>query len=243
MKISLIEQIESVSTSSRLGLHIDEITEKLREQYTFKDESFEHLSKRVGSILSSNVKKKGGLFSRVNGRKKGTYKRGRYRLKSTASKKVIFNEAPKVTTQYTGCAGEHAVLSELLFWGFNASMMTVDDGIDIVASKNTDFFYIQVKTSNVSRSNSYNFKVDTKRFSEKSNYRTFYTLVLRRMDSSGKYYNDYVVLPNYEIKSMMTKGIITSTQTISMNVTVNKNKFSLNGVDVTTWVNNFDVIE
>jgi len=242
MAISLIEQIESVCTSARLGLHIDDITEKLREQYTFKDESFEHLSKRVGSFLSNTVKKKGGLFSRVSGKKKGTYRRGRYRLKSTASKKVVFKEAPKVSTQYTGCGGEHAVLSELLFWGFNASMMTVDDGIDIVASRDSDFFHIQVKTSNVSMHNSYTFKVDTKKFSEKSNYRTFYVLVLRRRSDSKRYINDFIILPSYEIKSMVTRGVITSTQTISMNVNITKNKYSINGLDVTHLVNDFEII-
>jgi hypothetical protein len=48
--------------------------------------------------------------------------KGVYRIRRKASfaihKPIV--ETPKVTTHYTGAAGENAVMSELLFWGFNA---------------------------------------------------------------------------------------------------------------------------
>lgn len=39
------------------------------------------------------------------------------------------------STQYTGRVGEHRVVSELLFRGYNASIMSVDEGLDIVATR------------------------------------------------------------------------------------------------------------
>src|SRR3989339_1094309 len=53
-----------------------------------------------------------------------------------------------VESGFTGKGGEHLVCSELLFLGFNASIMSVDVGVDISAIKDDKFFGIQVKTSN-----------------------------------------------------------------------------------------------
>ena len=57
------------------------------------------------------------------------------------------SETPNVDTGYFGKAGEHAVSSELLFWGYNVSSMAVDQGVDLVASKNGKYFHLQVKTA------------------------------------------------------------------------------------------------
>ena len=43
-------------------------------------------------------------------------------------------------SQYIGTAGEHLVVSELLFRGYNASTMSVDEGLDIVATKDNKLF-------------------------------------------------------------------------------------------------------
>jgi hypothetical protein len=70
--------------------------------------------------------------------------------------KEIENESDySLSTQYVGSAGEHSVLSELLFRGYNASIMSVDEGLDIVATKNNKLFNIQVKTSNENKFNKY----------------------------------------------------------------------------------------
>ena len=60
-------------------------------------------------------------------------------------------EEKEVEGGYIGKAGEHAVLSELLFLGYNAALMSVDVGVDIVATKNNEIYNIQVKTRNISK--------------------------------------------------------------------------------------------
>lgn len=54
---------------------------------------------------------------------------------------------PAPSSMFVGKAGEYAVMSELLLRGYNANEMTVDDGIDVIASRNNVVYYIQVKTS------------------------------------------------------------------------------------------------
>jgi len=61
----------------------------------------------------------------------------------------------EVSTQYAGRAGEHRVVSELLFRGYNASIMSVDEGLDIVATQGESLYNIQVKTANVKKGGRY----------------------------------------------------------------------------------------
>lgn len=60
---------------------------------------------------------------------------------------ISIEPCPDSNSMYIGKAGEYAVMSELLLRGYNANEMTVDDGIDVIASKNNVVYYIQVKTS------------------------------------------------------------------------------------------------
>lgn len=68
-----------------------------------------------------------------------------------AEKEEVEDEKIKIESGYTGRGGEHLVCSELLFRGFNASIMSVDVGMDIIATKDHRLFSIQVKTSNLNK--------------------------------------------------------------------------------------------
>lgn len=52
-----------------------------------------------------------------------------------------------VDSRYIGTAGELAVMSELVFRGYNANRMMIDEGVDIIAVKDNLYYYIQVKTT------------------------------------------------------------------------------------------------
>lgn len=74
------------------------------------------------------------------------YKNGVYtkrRSRRTPNGNSIITTLP---TQYIGTAGECAVMSELMFRGYNANRMMIDEGVDIVATKDNIYYYIQVKT-------------------------------------------------------------------------------------------------
>ncbi len=65
----------------------------------------------------------------------------------------------KIGSGFIGKAGEHFVTSELLLRGFNASIMSVDVGMDVIATKNNRLFSLQVKTANLSPTNTYEYDV------------------------------------------------------------------------------------
>lgn len=93
--------------------------------------------------------------------------------------------APLPTTapdsNYIGKGGECIVMGELLFRGYNVNNMMVDEGIDLVASKNNVFYYIQVKTKNIEEQNRFYFQIKQNRFGAFLGTQIRYILVARCM--------------------------------------------------------------
>ena len=177
--MSLIEKIIEVMSDRRGSTHVDDIANMLLERFPNIPVSADQLPGKISGVLASNVKKKGGkaLFAKVKN-KMGGFKRGIYRLKKMTVVAPVPTIAPTVSSQYTGKAGENAVISELLFYGFNASAMAVDDGIDIVASKNNNYFHIQVKTANSTEKAGFGFTIKKSSFTAKDSFQTFYVFVI-----------------------------------------------------------------
>lgn len=164
----LKEKIKTELEKYPQGASIDAITNDLinqsdglfEENLPQKDE----LKKSIGRILNQEDKKN-GLFAKVrNGKRAGkiVYKKGFYKnRKEKQTGRMIINPVEPTPTQlttqpdvynraettYIGKAGECAVMSELLFRGYNVNTMIVDDGVDVIASKNNAFYFIQVKTT------------------------------------------------------------------------------------------------
>jgi len=108
-----------------------------------------------------------------------------------------------VESGFTGKGGEHLVCSELLFRGFNASIMSVDVGMDIVAVKGTQLFGIQVKTSNLNRFDSYVFDIRKVSFERHNSGSVFYIFVLH-----GEKQNHFLILPFLEIEKKVHERAI-----------------------------------
>jgi hypothetical protein len=199
--------------------------------------STDEFAKKLSVKLNANSRTKTPQFSRVKN-KSGGFKNGTYRMK-TQKPMNFASEAPQVTSQFTGAAGEYAVLSELLFRGFNSSKMTVDDGIDVVASKDEKYFHIQVKTAN-ERSGAFGATIKTASFRHSSN--VFYIVVLRA-NSGVRYVNDYIILQSGDIKRMILEGKLKEGATINLRLAPEGNRLLLNGsVDVSVYRNNWDLI-
>jgi hypothetical protein len=155
--------------------YISEIADMIIERFPNTPDEKDKLKKKIGAVLAADVKKGKGKasFSKVKS-KYGGFRKGYYRLK----KKPIIGPkptpAPKVSSLFTGKAGEAAVISELLFYGYNVSAMTVDEGIDLIAEKQNNYFHIQVKTANPSESGAFGFKIKKSSFKAKNAAQTFY---------------------------------------------------------------------
>ncbi len=104
-------------------------------------------------------------------------------------------EIMAVDSGYIGKAGEHLVCSELLFRGFNASIMSVDTGVDIVATKDNRLYGIQVKTARLNKFNTYVFDVRRVSFERHSTGSTFYIFVLYSETKPN-----YLVIPYFEVE-------------------------------------------
>ena len=146
-----------------------------------------------------------------------------------------------ISTQYTGSAGEHRVLSELLFHGFNASIMSVDEGMDIVATKDNHLYNIQVKTANESN-NVYVFDLRKTSFERYNKNNNFYIFVLR-----GKEVN-FLVLPYVEVKkNIHQKNILSILKNTRyrVNVKIRDGKLYLGKLenDMSYYMNNWSVLK
>ena len=242
--MSLIEQIKEVMSEHTGTAHVNDIAQMVVDRFPNIQIKSDKLPVKISSVFSSDARKKGtkSSFSKVKN-KSGGFRRGVYRLKRKPVVKPTPTLPPNITSQYTGKAGETAVISELLFYGFNASAMAVDDGIDIIAGKNNKYFHIQVKTSNSSDSGVFGFSIKKSSFVAKDSFQTFYIFVLREHDVY-RYYNDYLILPSSQIRQLLEVGIIKDGPNFSVRIQKDKKgRYILNAKqDVTISVNTFSQI-
>ena len=247
-----IEQAKEVMANYTGGAHYKEIAQMILDAFPNIKMTREKFEKRVTAVLSKDVKKpKNQSGFTIVKNKTGGRKMGMYRLKKKAPISPTLPPAPTISTLYTGKAGETAVISELLFYGFNASAMAIGDGIDIIAEKKNKYFHIQVKTPNHTNSGVFEVSLKRSRFVAKDSIQTFYIFVLRENDTYlynddyfYRYYNDYVILPSSQIRQFIDVGIIKDGANFSIWIQKDKrNRYLLNATeDVTASINTFGQI-
>lgn len=115
----------------------------------------------------------------------------------------------KVDSNYIGKAGECAVMSELLFRGYNVNNMMVDEGIDLVASKDNLFYYIQVKTKTIEEKNKLYFQVKEERFNTFIGTGTQMRYILvGRCIIKGEIRDIFFQFNNTDIQRFLSLGVI-----------------------------------
>ena len=222
--------------------HVNKIAEIAVSKNKNMGMAKDDFAKKLSSALAANVKTKAPLFARVVSKRdllgSVSYKKGVYRLKRTIKPNI--NHAPTaIDPAFLGKAGEYWVFSELLFWGFNVSMMTVDKGIDIVCEKLGKYSHIQVKTATPKVDNAYGFSIKKHIFIANDNNTTYYVFVMR---NGAKL--TYAAIPSSHLSIMVKQGIIKGDSTLSINITIDEKakKYTLNHRDILPFINNFEVI-
>jgi hypothetical protein len=152
-------------------------------------------------------------------------------------------EREKISSSYIGKGGEHIVCAELLFRGYNASIMSVDVGMDLTATKEGKLFSVQVKTSNINSYNTYNFDVRKVSFEKSHSGNVFYIFVLKSEKETN-----YLILPLYEMeKKVHEKAIIEipSYEKYRVKLDVREGKIYLGNRthDMTYYLNNWTIIK
>ena len=189
---------DTLAEGERVALPIEDIKEAL------KDEARDPM----GIILSS--------------------KKGRstlYRIKS-APKENTSKEKPGTDTSDTnkiGTGGEHLVLAELLFRGYEANIMSVDDGIDIVASKDGKIYFVQVKTTYLDNDH-VSVSIPVQSFDRVKAHDVRYFIVIRRDLGNAK----FLMFHQSEIVSHSKNGYIDKSDT-NYNIKI---RFRTDGIPV-----------
>lgn len=124
-----------------------------------------------------------------------------------------------IDSNYMGKGGECVVMGELLFHGYNVNNMMVDEGIDLVASKNNVFFYIQVKTKNVEQQNRFYFQIKQDRFDTFVGTQIRYILVARCLFKNEER-NIFFTFTNNDIQRFIYKGLIPQPAENSKNLSI-----------------------
>jgi len=236
----LLEAARQILAEAKQPMHVNDIAAEAVRTHRNQQMSAEEFAKRVASALAANLKTRAPVFAKVKN-KDGTMKRGIYRLRQTRIAPPRPPEPPQVSAAFLGKAGEHAVMSELLFWGFNASLMAVDEGIDVVASKDNRYFHIQVKTSSPSDTGRYTFTIRNESFEANDSAQTFYIFVMRRKGGG----NDYAVIPSSHLRNLKGLGVIGGANGLSITIAPDEKgrSFTMNRRDdITLFINSFGLI-
>ncbi|MHC1753730.1 hypothetical protein [Humidesulfovibrio sp.] len=130
-------------------------------------------------------------------------------------------------------------MSELLFWGFNVSLMTVDYGIDVIAQKDGKFYNIQVKTASEQIGRKFPYTIKKSSFGANDNSSTFYVFVMRRKMTCV-----FAIIPSNQIHSLNAAGKVGGKSSLSICIHADEKwkGFHLNGNNITPHVNNFGLI-
>jgi len=207
--------------------------------------SAEEFQAKLQPKLAANLKlkKMKPTFAAVkwdSGPRAGKPRQGWFRLrveKTPQPGKTVI--PPQPDKAFTGKAGEYAVMGELLFWKFNPSIMAVDDGIDIIASKENKYFHIQVKTALEQEGGRFSYTIKHSSFREHDSGTMYYVFVLRR-----GLRNEFVIIPSNYIRALISSGRISESQVLSVTISVDAKsvKYTLNGTDVGHFVADFGSI-
>ena len=151
-----------------------------------------------GSDKSTFVRRGSGVF--------GLRERPGRRRKPRDSESSVPNPpAPEpqreeqISSRSMGKAGEYTVMAEMLFRGYNVYVPAVDEGIDVIATKNRSSSNIQVKTAN-KKAGKYGVSFKIKSFERAKDRNTFYIFVLRDGEKT-----EFIILSHFD----MLKGIET----------------------------------
>lgn len=187
-------------------MHVQQITDAVILRFPEIAEPLkrEQLLAKINSFLLRESRIKKSEFAKVVNPKTRKEKKGVYRFVKRRTEEVLpepikgaekqrENIVPKsnqssVSTNYIGKGGEHAVMSELLFKGYNANIMTVDEGIDIVASKQNVFYYLQVKTTNLTERYTANVNIKRSSFDRGLSSQLRYFVVVRCDSGDTRYF-------------------------------------------------------
>lgn len=148
---------------------------------------------------------------------------------------------------FWGRAGETYVVAELMYRGFNASLLPVDLGVDVLGIKDTKTFYFQVKNISFDKVSSRTIPITTSSFSKNQSSNMFYVFILQRGQKKN-----LLFLPYQKMHELISKKLIVfdkENKDFSICISINENIVHVclptdrtKKEDVTNYLDDWDVI-
>lgn len=235
---------QTILATEPAGLHYEEITRRALDRGLVTT-SGKTPEASMNAQLAMSIKRD-GLSSKFRRVKAGIYALTAGAAVAPARKdpqaRAALPDEDAIESAYTGKGGEHAVTAELLFRGFNASIMSVDTGMDIVATKGDRLFNVQVKTSNLNKFATYVFDIRVSSFERHNSSSTFYVFVLR--DDERR---DFLVVPFFELAKKIHERAVRTVNDgtrYRVNIKVREGRVTIGtrDHDVTYYLNNWAVL-
>lgn len=174
-----------------------------------------NLEKRVEEVIKSDQK--------LDENSVLIYSKGKY--KQRPSKSLPGGADVELQSKdFTGRAGECAVMSELLFRGYNVNRMMVDGGIDLVAFRNGAYYFYQVKTVSVING-IIQAQIPIDNYEKNKGYASQmrYVIVARYRSKNGTEFNHYFVFTQQDIdKEIFDKCVKKGEMYISIKIRFNE---------------------
>ena len=227
---------------SKEPLHYKEITKRAMEKGILKTEGkTPDASMNAQIVTEINSKGEKSAFIRTA---PATFDLNPDRQPEEPENKIVVGKkGDKIGSGFIGKAGEHYVTSELLLRGFNASIMSVDVGMDVIATKRNRLFSLQVKTANLSSTNTYEYDVRKVALERDYTGSVFYVFVM--IDEEGG--KSVVILPALKMDELIHSksiGFVPSHDKFRVTLKVRKDEIFIRTLDnpIDYFWNNWDII-
>ncbi len=157
----------------------------------------------------------------------------------------VSDETRKVTEKqeffgkgrYWGEAAEYHVTAELLYRGFQAGNIPVDEGLDILAVKDNNTFYFQVKHKDLS--NSQAIKITKSSFEKTGRGNVYYVFVLLSNEK-----RDFLIIPFHIVNDWIREAIAEATEDgYLIYIKVREGKYFIKEKGLDYYLNNWELIK
>lgn len=234
-----------LSDNRNRAMHVSEIAKEAVLSNQNMGMTEEEFAAKITSALGQNIKTKSPSFIKPINPKTKKARKGYYKLKRTAMAPTVAVpklKCPLVKPAFLGTAGEQAVASELLFWGFNVAKAAIDEGIDlIVETRPNTFRYVQVKTATPKADGTtFEFTIDEKSFTSTASRNPWYIFVMRHDQK-----NTYAIIPLSQLVFLRQQGVIRGTTKLSIQISRDEQgrQYELCGFGINLYIGNFELLD
>lgn len=120
---------------------------------------------------------------------------------------------------FYGVAAENLVVSELLYRGYEAYLINVDLGLDVMAQKDGKTYYFQVKNVSFDKSNTRAVPITKTSYLRNKSNNVYYFFIMQR-----DLVRDYIIIPQLKLLEFEGKGLINTEEEGKLNLTFTKEK-------------------